>query len=246
MPKEEGVRKNREGAGKSQNSWIKHNFFAKVVAAQVAAAFRSRAAPSRAILIDGNAGDGGGVILNQADLFDGAVCSQSSAALLMRLGREYGATVCLCDKDIRKRETLFRLFPSATIVESHAQIPRLAQNYNYALWLSDPCGPAGHGMEYMRAVANSILRSDFVIAFNEGSVTRMLGTKSGWDTHCTKYGPMMDPQWWISQLGKRYLARTPIIKQSEAFRFRLLVASHYLADAILRIQNVEIIRKEGK
>jgi hypothetical protein len=124
------------------------------------------------------------------------------------------------------------------------------KGFDYVLWLSDPCGYAGHGIEHMRTVAQGgrgngvhrILRSDFVVIFNEHALNRVLGARHSiyWQTH-QKYVDMLEPAWWLNQLSKRYLARTPVIKQSNAFHFRLLVLSDFITDGVRRLRNVEII-----
>jgi hypothetical protein len=235
-------RKHREGAGKSDHSWIKHDLAAKAVGAQIGA-FRRLFPQARIILIDGNAGDGDGVELKQFDLFAGVQKSRSTAQLLCDLADEHGATLCLCERDRAKRHRLALLFPAATIVANHAEAASLAlTGFNYALWLSDPCGYAGHGVQHMRKVATQILRSDYIIIMNELALKRVVGAKGSayWQPH-QKYTPMLTPAWWLGQLPKRFLARTPVINQSSGFHFRLMVVSNYITNGVKRLRDIEII-----
>jgi hypothetical protein len=237
-------KRNREGAGRSERSWIKHAFAGKAAAAQVAA-FRRLFPNARMILIDGNAGDGGGVELAQKDLFIGAQLSKPTPHMLADLAARYGATLCLCECDANKRRTLRALFPSAIIFASHRQAADAAlDGFNYALWLSDPCGPKGQGVGQMRRVAMQILRSDFVVVSNEIALTRFIGVAQYPQFYKHQvYVPMLEPAWWLQQLPKRYLARAPLIKQSNAFHFRLLVISDFLTDGVRRMHNIEIIER---
>jgi len=237
-------KRNREGAGYSERSWFKHRLDAKAVAGQVCA-FRARYPGDRILLIDGNAGDGMGVVQTQSDLFDGDTLSQSTSQMLNELAEHVGgADVCLCDKDVRKRAILWQLYPQATILADHRDIPHIVRpEHHYALWLSDPCGYAGHGVEYMRAVADRVL-CDFVVNLNEHALRRVFKTKGDkWDTHRVKYQGMTEPAWWLDKLGKRLMARTRLIRASSNFNFRVMVIANFLADAARRAPFVEIIEK---
>ena len=107
--------------------------------------------------------------------------------------------------------------------------------YDYAIWLSDPCGYSKHGVDAMAEIARMIPKSDFVIAFNEGELERARG-----DTR-ERYYEMSDPQWWMVKLNKRFLARNQnIIQQSPRFGLRLMVVSNYIANGA---RNLEIITR---
>jgi len=217
---------------------------ASAVGAQVAA-FRRLFPDARMALIDGNAGDGVGVETGQADLFDGVRQSRPTPRLLADLARKHNATLCLCECDRVKRKMLIEGFPAATVVSSHREAAAFAlKGFNYALWLSDPCGYAGHGVEHMRTVAD-IFHSDFIIILNELALERVRGARGSphWLPH-QKYTPMLQPSWWLQQLPKRYLARSPLINQSPGFHFRLLVASNFLTDGVKRMRKVEIITRQ--
>ena len=245
VPRSKRARRNRdsERRGKSDRSWIKHDLFIKAVGAQVAA-FRWRFPDAKMLLIDGNAGDGDGVPMRQLDWINDAQ-SRPTPQLLADLARKHNATLCLCERNRAKRKLLAVRFPGVNIVSSHAEAAKVAlDGFNYVLWLSDPCGPAGHGVEHMRKVAMQVLRSDFVIALNEHTLERFVGAAHSpfWKPH-QKYVPMADPTWWLGELPKRFLARTPIIKQSSNFRYRILVISDFVTDGVKRLRNIEIIRK---
>jgi hypothetical protein len=233
--------------GFTDHSWIKHDMADKAVSAQVGA-FRRLFPTARMLLIDGNAGDGNGVALNQFDLFSGVRTSRSTAMLLHDLAHRHNATLCLCERDRAKRHRLSLQFPDAAILDDHARAAEFAlTGFNYCLWLSDPCGYAGHGTEHMRKIATQILRSDFVIVMNELALRRVAGVAGSpyWQTH-QKYTPMLAPTWWLRELPKRFLARTPVVKQSTGFHYRLMVVTNYLTDGVRRIHNLEIIPREEK
>src|SRR5215471_920210 len=168
-------RRNREREGKSARSWIKHEFIAKVAGSYIAA-YRVSHPRDRVILIDGNAGDGQGVPRNP-DLFDRAEYSRPSPEIVTALAEDVGnADVLLCEKDKHKRKQLYARFPKAMIVATHDEVvPNILPEHRYALWISDPCGPAGHGIDHMRAVSKRV-RCDFVVVFNEGIIGRFNGT----------------------------------------------------------------------
>lgn len=240
------MKQHREGAGKSDYSWIKHGFVKRAAAAQVAA-FRQKFPGAQIILIDGNAGDGEGVEMQQRDLFVNQCESEPTPRVLADLATAYGATLCLCERVAGKRSKLKARFPDAVIVPDHKAAAALAlRGFNYALWGSDPCGPAGHGLDQMRRVAMGILRSDFIVVSNEGALGRFIGVAHcpNWQKH-QAYTLQLAPAWWLAQLPKRYLARTPLIKQSQNFHFRLLIISDFIADGVSRMRNVEIIERGG-
>src|SRR5262245_27263852 len=235
-------RRHRLGAGFSEHSWIKHDLVQKLVAAQVHA-YRARFPDQRILLIDGNAGDGSGVAKAQQDMFQTSM-SRPTAQLLTELAKSIGnCDVVLCDKDKGKRFKLMHRFPFAMVVERHQDILDCVRpQHCYGLWLSDPCGYAQHGIPWMRAITRLLL-CDFVVVFNEGSLNRMLSTKAeNWRTHRQLYSGMAEPSWWLTQLNKRYLARTQLIPASAGFRYRLLVLANFLADGVRRMP-VEVIEK---
>jgi hypothetical protein len=57
---------------------------------------------------------------------------------------------------------------------------------------------------------------------------------------------MLHPAWWLEYLPKRYLARTPVFKQSANFHFRLLVITDFVTDGVKRLRNIEVISRQEK
>lgn len=226
--------RSREGAGKSDASWKKHEYLRRVVNGQ-AAAFRVKHPAGRILLIDGNAGDGFGVKQLQLDLF-GENLSVSTAELLVQLGERLGnSDVVLCEKDRAKREVLARRFPHVPVLRDHALAPQcIRQDHVFALWLSDPCGPAGHGAVHMRAVAD-LLPSDFIVVINDGGIHRIRSTVSPkWQTSRERYAEMIEPGWWRQAVQRPREARTPLIRGSQGFHYHIAVLSHHLSDSARR------------
>jgi hypothetical protein len=241
----------REGAGKSDNSWIKHGFVARVVGSQMAA-YRYLHPDHRILLVDGNAGDGLGVPQAQGDLFGSEPLSRPTPRLMTDLAAADGnADVCLCETDRRKRAALYSRFGhmlGVTVIADNCEAARALDNkHRYAIWLSDPCGPKGHGVQHMRTFA-ARLPCDFVVIFNERSTERIAATcqpNVAWQTSRRLYAPMLDPQWWLDGFRKRYLARSRLIQQSPNFGYRVMVISNYLADAARREPFTEIIERSN-
>jgi hypothetical protein len=239
--------RDREGAGKSDHSWIKQGMVGKIVGAQVGA-FRQSFPETKMVLVDGNAGDGLGVELEQGCLF-GTNLSRPTPLLLAELSECHNTTLCLCDEDREKRASLRSLFPAATIFGSHREVADfvLREGFGYVLWLSDPCGPKGQGVDAMCLVATRVRRSDFVIVLNEHTLNQFESAAHSpfWAKH-QKYVPMREPMWWLGKLAKRYLARTSLVKQSPRFHFRVLIISNWIADGVRRMRKVEIIERDLK
>jgi hypothetical protein len=145
--------------------------------------------------------------------------------------------VILCEKDRARRAALRQSFPRAIHLDSHDKAADLlGADHRYALWVSDPCGYSGHGVEAMRRIARRPgLRSDFVIVLNQGALDRLIGTKGEmWEKHRNLYLPMAKAWWWGEQLQKRWVASSKLIKQSRGFQFRLIVVADFLGDAACR------------
>jgi hypothetical protein len=226
--------RSREGAGKSDASWQKHELLRRVVSGQVAA-FRIKHPSGRILLIDGNAGDGFGVKRLQLDLF-GDDLSVSTPELLVQLGEKLGnADVVLCEKDPAKRRILARRFPQVPLVRDNAlALQYIRQDHVFALWLSDPCGPAGHGAVHMRAVAD-LLPSDFIVVINDGGIHRIRSTVSPrWQTSRERYAEMIEPGWWRQAVQRPRESRTPLIRGSQGFHYHIAVLSHHLSDSARR------------
>jgi hypothetical protein len=236
----------REGAGKSGNSWVKHNLFDQIVSAQVYS-YRHKHRAQRILLIDGNAGDGEGVCTGQNDLFEGMQHSRPTAQILMQLAARVGNTdVVLCDHDNKKRLALMRRFPEAIVVEAHEDIPKHVRGHEYAVWLSDPCGYAGHGVEAMARLVARLPISDFVVALNEGALNRVLHTQSRhWRLARERWAKLEDPQYWLSMLSKKEMHRSARrIAGSQNFRYRILLISNYTSHAAKRLLP-DIIQRSG-
>lgn len=227
--------RSREGAGKSERSWLKHKLVRQAVGAQLAA-FRIKH-KGRILLIDGNAGDGHGVELPQSDLFGDNPSCATAEMMAGFAAKDGDADVVLCEADATKRAALAQAFPEAVVLADHADAPSvLRREHIFAIWLSDPCGPSAHGVAHMRSIADRV-RSDFVVVFNEGwIVSRCSNTKSAhWAPHRAKYMPMVPPQWWADALGRAHVARTKaIINGAPNFRYRVLTISDHLTQGAMR------------
>jgi len=236
-------RRRRERAGKSDRSWIKHDYVDRAAVSQVNA-YRVNRPDHKVLLIDGNAGDGLGVVIDteQQDLFVHEIMSRPTPAILTAVADQVGnAEVVLCEKDLVKRSSLYQKFPTAQILGNHKEAPSVIRpDHKYALWVSDPIGPASAGFEPMRQVAHK-LAADFIVILNHGSINRINKTSSViWERSRELYGERIDPEWWRQQLNKRYLALSHVVGQSPNFRFRIMVIADYLADACFRHPFTEI------
>jgi len=239
--------RSRENAGKSDTSWIKHKLIQQAANGQINA-YRVRHSTARIAIIDANAGDGEGVPRPQCDLFeDGPSISIPTPALAASLAVEHGGDVYLCEKDADKRRDLRSRFPSAVILDDHADVPARLAGYEYVVVISDPCGPSGHGIDHLQSIARHIKYADFVVVFNEGWLRgRLAGVKPAshpdedtpsrraWQTTQRIYTPMIDPCWWMTTLGRRHIARTCLVRASANFQYRVLVVANYLSHAVQR------------
>jgi hypothetical protein len=245
-----GYRSERRGAGWNQKSWIKFGLVQKFVESQ-AAAFRVRFGKApRVLLVDGNAGNGQGVHLPQPDLFLGDAIAKPTPSIICDLAERIGADALLCESKIVRRELLMHQFGKrATIIDDHDKVPSHLKDYNYVLWLADPCGTKDLGHMAMREVALRVVTSDFVIVFNEGWLRRLRGVKEGepgWCVSHERYMPMIDMDWWTDHLKKRQVGFTPIIPASPGHQFRMLIVSNYLADAVKRHPTIRIRKARGQ
>ena len=238
-PKDRGRQGGQAIKMRSGHSWVKHGLLGVAVHGQLGA-YRRLHPTARVLLIDGNAGDGLGVEVEQ-----GQPASRPTPQMLIDLAKSIGnADVCLCELARKKRKVLWRRYPGVPIVGDNSEALSAVRTYHeHAFWLSDPCGPKGHCVASMRAL-DKLVPCDFIVAFNEGPLIRMQGTHSHWEKHLQRYGAMLEPKWWLDQLGKRYMARSRIISASKNFRFRLLVVADVLADAAWREPFTEIITSE--
>jgi hypothetical protein len=229
------------GVGRSENTYVKHALIHAAVKGQLAS-FRIKNPTKRILLIDGNAGDGAGVPLPQLDIF-GASLSAATPALLTDLAGKYDAEVLLCEKDKATREKLAANFPNTRIISDHAGAPDCVGGYDYAIWISDPNGPSGQGVDHMRCLSDR-MKSDFVIAFNErfvASIRNKIPNSDdpaiirAFEANNARYGQMTDPRWWASQLNRRRLAWTSAVHSiSNRFGCRVLTVANFLSDGAAR------------
>jgi hypothetical protein len=235
-------RDDRRGVGKSKNSYVKHNAIAKAVGAQIAA-YRHRN-KGRIVLIDGNAGDGIGVNLPEEGLFSfypglvDPICSLSTAELLVQVSeRDRNADVILCERNPDRRAQLAGRFPNAAIIKNNSEILKHIQpHHKWGLWISDPCGPAGHGHEAMAMMARH-MPCDFVIALNEQWIDVRLKATHGdaWEVARRRYLPMSAPQWWLDKLSRKHMSRSiKLYKIASNFGCRILVVGNFLSDGVKR------------
>jgi hypothetical protein len=244
------VRKGRRGAGFSDFSGVKHAVAYKITASQLAA-YRVKHPRDRIMLIDGNAGSGVGVPdKDQGNLF-GPTFSRPTSQMMVELARADGhCDVILCEAERKRRASLMRLFPGVIVLEDHAQAVSYVRRgeHRYAIWMSDPCGAAGHGVEHWVAV-NRLVLCDFVVVFNEFFVMkRLAGVKKpniGWDRSKELYGWMAWDQEWLRRTGKRYLAKTVLFDGGPNFKFRVMVLANYLARAARSHPFIEVIEREA-
>ena len=228
--------RSRDDAGRSKSSYKKHGLVEKVVVGQ-ASAWRAKHKGSLAI-VDMHAGDGIGAIRPQLDLFDANV-SIPTAALAVAVAARFEGTAILCEKDAGKRDRLAALFPAAIILDDHRDAPRSVRSINYVIVISDPCGPAEQGIPYQREIALANRYADFVNVWNYQFHKRLGGVgmpdemsnrqMRGWNTSKVRYLPLGDPQIWLRQLHRRYLARSIPLDQSSNFKPCVLVATNFMS-----------------
>lgn len=215
----------------SANSWVKHNLLCKLIISQYEA-FRRQHPNGRIVLIDGNAGDGLDIPLSNK-------YSRSTPHILSSIV-DKNADLILCEKNAELRSLLVQQFPHAFILRDHAETPPLIQyrQYDYGIWVSDPCGPKDHGQAAMQLAARSIGAFDFFIIFNEAFIHRLEGRLHDTRRQQT-YLPMADAFYWLELLDKKFVARSLPIYASRGFEFRLLIISDRLSDAAKQLEITE-------
>jgi len=153
--------------------------------------------------------------------------SRSSSALAVALAGESGRAI-LCERHRDRRSQLAARFPSALVLADHAEAIHHLGGLQYALVLSDPCGPAGHGVEHLEAISREI-RSDFVIVCNLKFIHRFCRSDApNLAQHRRNFGWMDDPKAWRERLGRRFVSATPVRYGSKNFMFQVLVVANYL------------------
>lgn len=237
--------RSRDGAGKSDRSFIKHRPLRRAIRACV---FKfDRALQKRAIrpagkgicLVDANASDGIGVDEPQGDLWEPKK-SQSTAEVAIQTAEAVGGDVILCEIDIAKRAVLKQRFghlPNVTITSHHREAHKYLneRSYAYILWISDPCGPAGQGVQEMRDAAQHP-NIDFVIVFNEGFVRNQLrGIKkanpdpralASYRSSQRKYGWTLNYPEWARRLRRSRITVSRYQRQTARFNFRIFIVSN--------------------
>lgn len=235
------TRQNRAGAGFSENSWKKHEVVKQAATGQLAMA-RIVFPAARMVIIDGNAGEGMGVEPAQRDLFMD-VRSESTPELAVRLGQDFQCEVILCEKRSERRLKLIERFGRetfVTILDDHSKAPKLVseRGYQYSLAISDPCGPAGHGVEqFLQQISRIVKRADFISILNMKFLFRLDGVMKpnpGWDKSKERYSPMRHASYWMQVLGRRRASQTETINSSSGFAWRMFVVANHLSSAVKR------------
>jgi hypothetical protein len=242
-------RRDRDGAGKSENSYRKHELITMLARPQ-AAILRFQKGPG--VIIDMHAGDGAGVATNQGSLFELDV-SLPTAALAVRLGAKFAVDVILCEKNKERRDQLFNYCHAwtRTTVAPDNSLHGWITHYRWALVFNDPNGHSGHNIESLEYIAERIPKSDFIICLNEGSLLRHLAVgDDGQDTSSNahlvqavrqskeKYRWMTDPQNWASLLHKKTVVVSKIRSESPGFRGRVMLLTNFAAKHPARLFGV--------
>lgn len=237
--------RDRDGAGKSEASWLKHSLIVQVANAQAHALHHGiHFRRGRGIIIDMHAGDGEGVEQPQVDMF-GANPSRTTAQLAVQLARSIPSTdVVLCERDAGRRAALVECWPDIPILSDHADAPALVDGrYRWALVLNDPNGPKAHGIEHMQEIARRVRACDFVIAVNDGAVGRCQGVKDPkFHQGMSKYAWMRDWHEWALRLNRKQIAVSNLTSQSNGFRHRILVVANRMTPAVLRHRSFQVFQ----
>lgn len=224
--------RSREGAGKSDNSWQKHDIINRVGMAQAYGLDRGIIfRRGRGVIVDMHAGDGNGVEQRQMSLL-GPNLSRTTSELAVSLGRKLNADVVLCESNPIRRAHLQERWPEIPVLKNHKEAAGLlSSSYRWALVMNDPNGCGKHGVEHMQAIASKVSICDFVIAVNEGSIKRNLGIQR---PEHQKFAWMIDYPEWGRRLGRKQVAVSRLIQQSNGFRHRILVVANWFADGVSR------------
>lgn len=243
-------KRHRDGTGKGQFSWRKHEMIREVAQAQISVLNLDG---KKGAIIDMHAGDGEGVDLPQADLFMTPV-SQSTPYLAVELSHKCTprSDVILCERNRQHRALLTERFGTqAQILANHVELLNQSlQKYQWVFVLNDPCGPSAHGIPILQAIVARHRRADLLIMVNEGSIARHLGVAQFGDDHGTnaagvrgsraavdRYRWMYDQelkrvnaQAWAVKLSKRYALISRQKSSNRAYQGRLLLLTNYLAN----------------
>lgn len=257
----------RDGAGKSENSWQKHEILKKVINSYAGVARHFKYGTGLAI--DMHAGDAKGVPHPQGDFFR-ITESTTSPAILYQIAQEHqNFDILLCELLKNRRDSLSQAFPHARILKDHS----LAADYlkllnklpSWAIVVNDPCGHGKHGIDHMEAIGKILRRVDFVIVHPYGSLCQHLAVDPNVkDTDNALVRrvreTIIDYEWmrdekaidrdgnklpsieWADRLNRKHLACTRVINASPRFRYRVIVVSNFLTDAIKRDKLFQVIR----
>lgn len=230
--------------GRTSTSWKKHSIIRDVLFGQCAV-MKKRF--GRGLIIDMHAGDGVGVEQPQLDLFGenyenpSSATSETAVLIAKMLG---DVDVVLCEKKKKSRILIEERFPRHVVIDDHALSPSMIKDYHkWVAVINDPNGYSAHGIEYMDDISKSII-SDFIIVQNIGSLKRLMsmGDENEYSHEWPEkvrmlkpiYAWMMDANNWRIRLGKRCLACSKEINASNNFRYRVLIATNFLTDAVIR------------
>lgn len=196
----------------------------------------------RILGIDGNAGDGHGVLKQQLDWVRPNI-SPTTADIFNRLRGKYPENfdAVLCEKDRKRREALERRYPGLPIVGNNAEALNLVRkDHDFGLWSSDPTAAAGHNIDAMIEFSER-LRSDFVVVVNYNWLNRFMNKTHPRLAPHQKYAWMSDPIGWADKLGRRHVWQTPLYAMSAGFHYRVLVIANHISDAAKR-RPFEVVR----
>jgi hypothetical protein len=244
-------RHDRDGAGFSAKSWVKHQLVRQAVMGQVSA-YHHMYPTHRFVIIDMHAGTGIGQPLPQQDLFLEAR-SRTTADVAVEVAQIFPqAEVILCELKRANRRLLAARYPGIPLLGHHREVLDLLPGaYRWAMILNDPCGYSFHGIEVMEQIAQRI-RADWVIVFNQQAFSRMYGVREhvpyderpstkGTRNARPKYVWMADHTVWGRRLATPitptlHTARSRLFRGSGNFGYHIFVVSYKLSDAVKRRQ----------
>ena len=256
------------GVGKSEKSWQKHELVDFIASASLAVGHMKNKGPG--IFIDMHAGDAEGVAQPQTDLFR-EDRSHPTAAIGERLAAEHGLRLLLCERVKKHQLHLAEKFPRATVIGAHSgaydHVSKLAYIPGWGFCVSDPNGPGEQGVEDMARIGGLISRMDFGVVFAQKSLTgcvsfrdkhidRLADAPSSIWGRCARFadrnrwmvgdgldrwGKPMPSLEWLERLNRKYMAKTPLIRGSPRFHYRVLLISNFIPDAIKRSSRFQVI-----
>lgn len=226
--------RSREGCISSENSWLKHDLLAQAIQGQMMKYIVTH--PGHLVLgVDGNAGDGHGVLKLQLD-WERPNMSPTTSDIFNRLKCKYPHTMdaVLCEKDLSRREELVRRYQGVAIIGNNSAAPEhVLREHRYGLWSSDPTGAAGHNIDAMIEFSKR-LPSDFVVVVNFNWLNRFTNKANARLAPHQKYSWMSEPAAWADKLNRRHVWQTPLYTMSASFHYRVLVIANYISDGVKR------------